>query len=70
MSRATWVLAAALLAGAAACFLLAYIFRDDEDGVEGALGFFGLFGFAVCVIALIVWALWALVRTLTRPRAR
>jgi hypothetical protein len=64
------MLAAGLLVGAAACFLLAYVFRDDEDGVEGALGFFGLFGLAVCLIALVAWALWALVRTLTGPRAR
>jgi hypothetical protein len=70
MSRPAWVLAAGLLAGAGVCFLLAYIFRDDESGVEGALGFFGLFGFAVSLIALVVWAVWALVRMLTGPRAR
>jgi hypothetical protein len=70
MSRSGWLPAVGLLAGAAACFLLAYVFRDDEDGVEGALGFFGLFGFAVCLVALLVWAVWVLVRLLTGPRTR
>jgi hypothetical protein len=68
MSRPTWALAVGLLVGAGACFLLAYVFRDDEDGVEGALGFFGLFGFALCLIALLIWAVWTLVRLLTGSR--
>jgi hypothetical protein len=68
VTRSAWLVPAGLVAGAAVCFLLAYVFRDDDSGVEGALGFFGLFGFVVCLVALIVWGVWALVRTFTGPR--